>query len=145
MGAWGTWNVVWETFTQESVSFGKLGADGSTFRYTIRALGNLHNRLHPNQLTLPLTLARNSHFNVTFVLISTKCHDLLSLFSGIINLQVIQSDFENLIMYTIELRISEPNLLDLYISGYNSSKITIRHSVIFFRLDTPRELFWLPT
>jgi hypothetical protein len=36
------------------------------------------------------------------------------------------------------------NLLDLYTTGYNSSQITIWHTVIF-RLDTPRELFWLPT
>jgi hypothetical protein len=37
------------------------------------------------------------------------------------------------------------NLLDLYATGYNSSQITIWHAVIFFRLDTPRELFWFPT
>jgi hypothetical protein len=29
--------------------------------------------------------------------------------------------------------------------GYNSSQITIGDSVIFFRLDTPRELVWFPT
>jgi hypothetical protein len=37
------------------------------------------------------------------------------------------------------------NLLDLYTTGYNSSEIIIWHLAIFFRLETPRELFWLPT
>jgi hypothetical protein len=37
------------------------------------------------------------------------------------------------------------NLLDLYTAGYNSSQITIWRTVIFFWLDTPLELFWLPT
>jgi hypothetical protein len=37
------------------------------------------------------------------------------------------------------------NLLDLYAVGYNSSQITIWYTVIFFRLDIPLELFWLPT
>jgi hypothetical protein len=43
------------------------------------------------------------------------------------------------------VRIWWSNLLDLYTSGYSSSQITIWHTVIFFRLTTPRELFWLPT
>jgi hypothetical protein len=37
------------------------------------------------------------------------------------------------------------NLLNPYPTGCNSSQITTWHTVIFFRLDTPRELFWLPT
>jgi hypothetical protein len=36
------------------------------------------------------------------------------------------------------------NLLDPYTTGYNGSQITIWHAVIF-RMDTPLELFWLPT
>jgi hypothetical protein len=36
------------------------------------------------------------------------------------------------------------NLLDIYTTGYNSLQITIWHTVIFFRLNTPLELFWLP-
>jgi hypothetical protein len=36
------------------------------------------------------------------------------------------------------------NLLDLYTTGYNSSQIIIWHTVIFFRLDTPLQLFWHP-
>jgi hypothetical protein len=36
-------------------------------------------------------------------------------------------------------------LLDLYTTGYNISQIIFWHIVIFFRLDTPLELFWLPT
>jgi hypothetical protein len=30
-------------------------------------------------------------------------------------------------------------------TGYNSSQVTIWHTVIFLRLDTPLEPFWLPT
>jgi hypothetical protein len=37
------------------------------------------------------------------------------------------------------------NLVDRYTTDYNSSQITIWQTVIFFRLDTPLELFWLPT
>jgi hypothetical protein len=36
------------------------------------------------------------------------------------------------------------NLLDLYATGYNSTHTSIWHTVIFFRLDTPLELFSLP-
>jgi hypothetical protein len=35
--------------------------------------------------------------------------------------------------------------VDLYTTDYNSSQITIWHTVIFFRLDTPPELFLIPT
>jgi hypothetical protein len=41
--------------------------------------------------------------------------------------------------------ISWSNLLDVYTTSYNSSQITIWHTVIFFRLRTPLELFGLPT